>query len=245
MKHLLSAFLAMLALSSPCLAASVPPSFTISGGSVLETSPTITATLQKSAKASSYSKITITTIDGTAKAGVDFKPIATTLTIGNTTLSTKIAISIIARPGYQGNRTFRIHIAAARFASIAVADATITILETDPAPTPPAATWIAAPLTNGGYARCKSIGGCHSIAYPCPPLLNTTGPAFCSYPNIIANYGDVRLQAWNGIGAYPSERIVAALWPIGHDPRVTKLAADWLLGAEGWQDEWEGVAPAP
>jgi hypothetical protein len=125
----------------------------------------------------------------------------------------------------------------------AKATAIVTVLDNDAAP--PTPQWVPAPLVNNGYARCKTVGGCHSVAYPCPPLLNTTGPVYCSYPNIIANYGDVRLQAWNGITDYPgnSGRTVAALWPVGHDPLITLSAMDWRLGVEGWQDEWEGVAP--
>jgi hypothetical protein len=96
--------------------------------------------------------------------------------------------------------------------------------------------WVSAPLVDGGYARCKTAAGCHSISYPCPQGLNP--PAACSYPDIIAQQGDVGMYKWNGI--MNNGRVIAALWPIGQYMTSTPG-----VGGEGWAEEWEGVAPAP
>jgi hypothetical protein len=105
-----------------------------------------------------------------------------------------------------------------------------------PPPPPPPPQWVSAPLQDGGYARCKIAGGCHSIAYPC--FAGTTPPN-CSYPNIIAQQGDVLMYAWNGCDAANPCRAIGAFWPIGQYKTTTPY-----IGVEGWPDEWEGVAPA-
>jgi hypothetical protein len=105
-----------------------------------------------------------------------------------------------------------------------------------PAPTPtpvPTTGWISAPLADGGYAMCNTVGGCHSIAYPCP-LGTETFPPTCSYPNIIAAKGDVRLYMW--VGYSVTNRYTGGFWPIGQYGQAG-------VGYEGYIDEWGGVMP--
>jgi hypothetical protein len=134
-----------------------------------------------------------------------------------------------------GSRTITVTAIASTGAS---ARATITELDNDVAPLPPAPTpppptptpsgWVAASLTNGGYARCKAVGGCHGFG------LNPVG----GFQGIIANQGDVLMYALNGCDSATPCRYIGAFWPQGQ----YRVAG---IGAEGFVDEWEGVAPAP
>jgi hypothetical protein len=206
---------------------------------VTEGVPFATLTIKKSILAKSYSKLEVKTSNGTALAGSDYTTVDVILVWANAEMSKTVNIPILNDTTVEPTEAFTVTLIGRRNATAGL-PVQVTILNDDSA----APQWVPAPLVNDGYARCKTAGGCHSIASPCPPLINTTGPIYCSYPDIIAQQGDVRLQAWNGIAAFPNNRIVAALWPVGHDPRVTISADDWKLGVEGWQDEWEGVIPA-
>lgn len=89
--------------------------------------------------------------------------------------------------------------------------------------------YVPSPLVNDGAARCKTVGGCHASGFN--PQAGFNG--------IFANQGDVRQYAWNGVSS--DNRTIAVLWPIGHDPHITKNPDDWFTGVEGYGDEWEGV----
>jgi hypothetical protein len=90
----------------------------------------------------------------------------------------------------------------------------------------------------------RSPGGCHSTSAPCPYATGLNPPAVCTVPNIIAQPGDVREYRWGGCDAGNPCRRIANVWPLGHNPKTSGVAADWFLGLAGWEDEWEGVAPA-
>ena len=82
--------------------------------------------------------------------------------------------------------------------------------------------WQIAPLTDGGYARCKNPAGCHT---------------FYSQ-EIIANFGTVWMYAWIGVaspGGSGDSRQIGAFWPRG------QYREAWV-GKEGLVDEWEGVS---
>jgi hypothetical protein len=236
-------------------AASSPPSFIINDGRGVEGSA-IAPRGTKSGPASSYSKISCSVSDGTAKAGVDYvKPATTTLTIANKALTFACPnIATIGNVLHDGDRTVIVTITAVRNAKIARAVGTITIVDDDPAPPPPPPTpppppptpqWVLAPLGTAHFARCKVADGCHSESAPCPSRLGVNPPEVCTSPNIIAQPGDIREYAWGGCDAGNPCRRLANLWPLGHNPKTSGVASDWFLGVGGFEDEWEGVAPAP
>lgn len=147
----LAAYVALIALLLFATPARAAPSFSVAGVSCPEGSP-CAVTIRKSAKASSYSKVEVSTVDGTAKAGLDYAATDRILTISNSQLLTTVPVSIVARDGYQGDRGFTVHLKAVRNAVVAVADATVTITETSPAPTP-----VPAPST-GAYDASVGTG---------------------------------------------------------------------------------------
>lgn len=119
-------------------ATSSTPSFTAVDGSAIETAGSVPLTVQKSIVAKSYSKITITTADGTAKANVDYRPVSTSVTVGNRQLTITVPLAIIARPGYQGDRALSFKIAVTRNGTVARSTATVTIRESE---APPQTAW--------------------------------------------------------------------------------------------------------
>jgi hypothetical protein len=116
---------------------STKPSFSFAGTTtVKESDGQIVIYIAKSAKASSYSKINVSTADGTAKAGVDYKAVNATQTVANSQLTVVVAIPIIDNATYQGSRSFTVRMAAVRNATIATPSETITITDDEPAPAP-------------------------------------------------------------------------------------------------------------
>jgi hypothetical protein len=196
-------------------------------------------------KGASYSKVSVQTIDGTAKVGVDYGALNTTVTLGNAAQTWSLPIGIINNATYQGPRTFTVKLNCLRNCKLASATATITITDDEAPPPPPPPQWVSTPLGTAHYARCKIVGGCHSESAPCPSRAGANPPEVCTSPNIIAQQGDVREYRWGGCDSANPCRRYADLWPLGHDPKKTGVAADWFLGLAGFEDEWEGVAPAP
>lgn len=121
--------------------AATSPSFTASDVTVLETTGSAQVVIRKSVKEHSYSKIQLQTVDGTAKAGVDYQAVSTVLTFGNSTLSESVPIQIIARAGYQGDRSFTAKLTCVRYCALGTSAITVTIGETEQ----PSSTWVAAP----------------------------------------------------------------------------------------------------
>lgn len=215
--------LALALIAIPSLATTVPPTVTAANVTVAENigSGLAPFALVKT-KGSSYSKVHVQTVDGTAKAGVDYRALDAIITLGNSAQTWSLPIAIIDNATYQGTRSFTVRLTCTRYCSAQTAPVTVTITDDEPAPAP---QWVSAPLTSGGYARCKAV--CHGFAAP--------------YPTVIAQQGDVWLYAWNGVSSGTSglERIqIGAFWPIGQ----YKVAG---VGVEGFADEWEGVVPGP
>jgi hypothetical protein len=139
--------------SSPSIATlTSAPSFSIADASVGE-GGSVKPAITKSAVASSYSKITVTISDGSARAGIDYvKPAPITLTISNKALNALgPTIATIQNGVADGNRTVIATITAVRNARISRAQATITIIDDDPPP--PSVTW----------TKCADEGGTCNI----------------------------------------------------------------------------------
>lgn len=228
-----------------CIGASTAPYVSIVDGvAVTDDQASATLTLRKSAKASSYSQVYVDTADGTAKAGVDYKAVHTVATLGNSVLSTTVAVPIIARPGYQGTRAFVVTIRPKRFAQVYGAISTVTINDNEappppppppvqcpdgstvpagstcPAPPPPSPTWVPAPMAEGGYVRVKAApDGWTFNGYP-PPAV---GSVWYLIPSAAAWIGDT------------PARVARAVQPI--DQIGVPFTARYV-----WLDDLEGVA---
>lgn len=176
------------------------------------------------ADSSAAASVILSTKDNTALVNVDYDFSSVLVTFAQQQVSATIVIPTHVNATKSG-QTLKVGLVVSDGAT-PVASMLASIVE-------PTLQWVSAPLADGGYARCKTVGGCHSTTAPCPQGL--TPPAVCPYPDIIAKQGDVVSYAWNGVSV--DNRVIAALWPIGE----YKVA---YAGAEGWADEWEGVKPA-
>jgi hypothetical protein len=134
-------------------AASAPPVIDIPSITVMENVGSAPVVILKT-KASSYSKINIATVDGTARAGIDFKPVNVTLTLANNATSTKLPIAIMDNAAYQGSRQFNLKVTVLRFGQLPASYTPITVTINDdelpPAAPPPAPLGIAGevPITD-------------------------------------------------------------------------------------------------
>jgi hypothetical protein len=147
------------AFAVPALAAT-PPSFSVSCSSAVEGLP-VPGAITKNAKASSYSKIRVQSIDGTAKAGVDYVAFDQSFTIGNSQVLQDFAIQTHGNTRVDGIRTFGLKMTIVRNGVGAVSIATCTINDDDvapvPTPTPP-------PPPPSGDVLAPSLSGLTSIA---------------------------------------------------------------------------------
>lgn len=140
----------LLAASPTALHAAQAPLFSAPSISCVENGP-CNLVINKSAVAKSYSKLQVRTVDGTAKAGVDYQPVDTVLTIGNNTLRVSVPIPLIDNATYQGSRTFAVALIPLRNAQVAAsmsAPTIVTINDDEVAPPPPPPP----PSTGGGEA---------------------------------------------------------------------------------------------
>lgn len=132
-----------------------PPSFTAQSVIASEWAASVPVVIVKSAKASSYSKVSVRTVDGTCKAGVDYKPVALTLTFGNSVLKQTVTVPLIDNATFNGGScTFTLALTSVRFATIK-ANATVIITENDTAPPSPVTPWELCAPENG---ICTFIG---------------------------------------------------------------------------------------
>lgn len=117
------------------------PVVTVPNVTVAENAPSAAIDLFKP-KASSYSKVRVQTVDGTAKAGVDYYPIDQTLTLANSVLKVETWVTIIDNSTPQPSRSFTLKLTCVRFCTLKASTATITITDDDVVAPPPAAvTW--------------------------------------------------------------------------------------------------------
>jgi hypothetical protein len=135
---LLIVVIAVLLFALPAHAAAAP-SFSVADVRVAENGGSAAVTITKNAKAKSYSRITVTTADGTAKSGNDYAPISVSLTFGNNELAKTVQVPIVDDKVVEPEESFAVRIAAARFATIARGSAAITIADDDASTPPPAA----------------------------------------------------------------------------------------------------------
>jgi hypothetical protein len=252
-KLLIFTALMLIALAPPAEAA-IKPTFSITGASVAEGAIAKVA-VTKNAKASSYSKITVTTVDGTAKANVDYKPVNTSITVGNNTLTVAIPVSTIARAGYQGNRSFTVHLVVTRNGVVGnSSNALVTVLETEqplPPPPPPPAVCPDGTTVPAGHtcpivlppppptaSACKPLN--MSASDPNPPSANM----LCTATKTCHDY-QFGTPAWqNGDPVVEAGKqyyvVRGALWGIGDDhvvawvPRPPGTPTYEVIGFPGW-----------
>jgi hypothetical protein len=123
----------------PAHAASQPPIITVPDVTCVENA-SCTLIVTKT-KANSYSRIQLTSVDGTAKAGIDYRALNAIYTLSNNQTQLSVPLSLIDNSSYQGSRTFAVRITVLRFAQVAPGyvppTVTITDDETPPLPPPP------------------------------------------------------------------------------------------------------------
>jgi hypothetical protein len=130
-------------------------------------------------KANSYSKVRVQTVDGTAKAGIDYKPIDVTLTLANNATSTRLPVTLIDNATFQGTRAFSLRLTVLRFGQVPASYTPITgtITDDEAAPAPPQP-----PLGLGGEAAIADnydpTGGIIPVGGPAPVESNPMLGAF-------------------------------------------------------------------
>lgn len=160
----------------------------------------------------SYSKVRVQTVDGTAKAGVDYGALDTIVTLGRAAQTWSLPLGITNRAGYQGNRAFTVRLTCTRNCTAQASPATVMIVESDPAPIPtPAPT----PHPCYDYSGTTPLGAvegsncparmCPGYAnpvpweQPCPSVTPTPAAAPFSMGSLVTRQGLVYRVATNGI----------------------------------------------
>jgi hypothetical protein len=159
--------------------------------------------------------VVLSTKDNTALVNTDYQFSSVMVSFAKQQISATILIPTYVNVTKAG-QTLKVGLIVSQNGT-AVASMLASIVEPS---APPQTAWVAAPITELGYVRCKNANGCADQA----------------------KFGEVRTYAWNGIDAY--NNIIGAYWPIDHCPKITKAPADWYLGIEGPISDWEGVARA-
>jgi hypothetical protein len=134
----------LLLASASCIApaaarAAAPPVFDAPNVTVPENGVAAQLAVNKSARSSSYSRIEVQTVDGTAKAGVDYQPVDKVLTVSNNTLHVTVPIPIIDNKTYQGQRSFAVRVLPLRNAQVtgSYTPTSVTITDDEVQPPPP------------------------------------------------------------------------------------------------------------
>lgn len=124
--------------SSPTLAAGVPPTIDVPDVTCSEASSPCNVTILKT-KSNTYSQVRIQTVDGTAKAGVDYNPVNVTITLGNNTTSYRLPVTILNNSTYQGQRQFALKVTIIRWGQLkgSFTPPTATINDDELPPPPP------------------------------------------------------------------------------------------------------------
>jgi hypothetical protein len=114
---------------------SVAPSVSIADVTCSESVGNCLVTITKD-RAKSYSKISVVTTDGTARAGSDYTAVNLSLTMGNNSTSTTVSIPILPDALVEGSEKFTVSIKSVRNAVIARSPATVTITDATTTPVP-------------------------------------------------------------------------------------------------------------
>lgn len=125
--------------------AATAPSFSIADVQVNEGTGFANLTITKSASSGSYSRVQVTTTNGTATAINDYQSVNTTLTFSNKETSKTITVPIVNDTTAESNETFNVNLRSVRNALIARSPGVVTIIDNDgdtgtPTPTPPPPT---------------------------------------------------------------------------------------------------------
>jgi hypothetical protein len=246
------ALLGVLLFASLAHAASTPPSFSIADANCSEATSSCVLTIRKSAKASSYSKVTVTTSDGTAKAGSDYKAISVTLTFGNNQLTAQVSVPIVNDAAWEAPESFVARLTGVRNAAIARGAAAVNIADDDPSPlqTCPDGSVISATAVCAPQTKQCPDGSSVSVDAPCP----TTAPAWVAAPLRAGGFARVTaVDAWDiagpGLGRQLQVGEIVAIYVNGYganyDRRTTYAVRAITDGADGraYADKLEGVAP--
>lgn len=246
----LVALFAILLLCSLAHAAGTPPTVTVANLTVAENAGSATLVINKT-KANSYSKVTVQTIDGTAKANVDYKPVSTTITLGNNTTRYSLPITLLNNSTYQGTRSFTVKLTAVRFVSVQSTPATVTITDDESAmQTCPDGSIINADAVCAPATKTCSDGIVVNADQPCP----TTSPQWVAAPLRAGGFARVTaVDAWDiagpGVGRQLQVGEIVALYVHGsgitYDNRTTYAVHALSDGGDGraYGAKLEGVAP--
>jgi ribosomal protein L35AE/L33A len=112
------------------------PVLTIAGGAVTEgASPTATFVVTLSAPTIQTVQVAFSTAGGSAAAGLDFQPMATTVTLPPGATSATVAVPIVNDGIDELDETFTATLSSAIGAAVGSSSATATIVDDDPTPT--------------------------------------------------------------------------------------------------------------
>jgi hypothetical protein len=135
LKRLLFAFAALIA--TPAFAAA--PAVSIADVTCAETIGNCVVTITKSTS-NRVSKVSVSTTDGTAKAGYDYKAVNLAVSMGANQTIAYVTVPILNDSLTEGDETFTVTLKAVRNASISRSPATVTITDDEtvtPPPPPP------------------------------------------------------------------------------------------------------------
>jgi hypothetical protein len=135
-RFLLAALLSLLCAPAIARPSTSAPGVSIADVTVNESAGTATLTITKSI-GKSYSKISVTTADRTAIAGLDYQTVSQQLTMGSTQTSSTVTVPIINDSVYESSETFSVSVRSVRNATIVRSPATVTITDDDLASIPP------------------------------------------------------------------------------------------------------------
>jgi hypothetical protein len=106
------------------------PGVSIADVSCTESASTCTLTITKE-RSKSYSIVTVTTVDGTATAGMDYTAVNQSFTLGGTVTSKTFTVPIVNDSAFEPTEQFTVVLKSARNAAVLRSPATVTITDDD------------------------------------------------------------------------------------------------------------------
>ncbi|HWH70148.1 MAG TPA: Calx-beta domain-containing protein, partial [Candidatus Sulfotelmatobacter sp.] len=102
--------------------------------SLSEAAGTVQVRVRRVGATNETARVKLTTVDGTARAGVDYSPFSSTLSFAPGTVEQTVAIPILRRAGYQGDRSFELQLqdCTAGIRAPTGPDSVVFIRETEP-----------------------------------------------------------------------------------------------------------------